>query len=689
MRRELLVLVVLFTLFVIPASAGAYSNLGLEVEPERDSVCPGSTLNFVVTLINNDDEPHTYSVFLEAPEGWSGLPDPHGGDPPNLEKTLASGEGDSLNVYVTPPISGKPGEYSLKIVVLSGNDKWEHPFTVEVLKCHDVSLEAEETIEMCGEREFEYSFEVTNNGKEAEEFRVTVSGSWEEEDFHDESVTIGPGGTEEIVLNVTSPGEDGEIKVKAESGESYAKDEKHTQVKVINCYDFDISLEPGEASTCLGGSLKFVLTVSNLGTRSDTYEISSPDWVVPEKRSLTVEPGEEGSFTLLAYPELKGKTKFDVTLGSQNRPKLEKTASGTAEGMECRGVTIIALPASQEVCRDLIAKFKVTVKNTGTVPDSYELETDLGFLEKDNVSLEPGKIEEIELVLDTEKLEFGENQITVKARSGDISDRNKVSLLVRNCYSVEFGVHPEESGLCRGDEIEYTLVLKNVGEFADDYSFMLDEEEIGYASLEPDELKMFSTKLKMDYPAGEYNVTFKALSEHISEDSVSRIVVKPEETCYNVELSSGEQEITVEPGKGIALGVKVENTGERADSYVLEIEGPEWVHLSEDMISLEGGEETYVYLYASPGYEVESKTYDLSLKAESSKSGMSIDFSIGAGVTPEPGETTEEPNVTIDAGIPTGAVVGATGNTGKVVLLAAIVLLIIVILAVKFVMFVK
>ncbi|UCC91963.1 MAG: hypothetical protein JSV39_01720, partial [Candidatus Aenigmatarchaeota archaeon] len=519
MRRELLVLVVLFTiftLFVIPASASAYSNLGLEVEPDSDSVCPGSTLNFVVTLMNNDDEPHIYSVFLEAPEGWFGLPHPHGGEPPNLEKSLASGEGDSLNVYVTPPISEEPGEYNLKIVVLSGNDKWEHPLTVEVLKCHDVSLEVEEIIEMCGETEFEYSFEVTNNGKEAEEFGVTVSGSWEEEDFYDESVTIGSGETEEIVLNVTSPGEDGEITVKAESKESYAKDEKHTQMKVINCYDFDISLEPEEASTCLGGSLKFVLTVSNLGTKIDTYHISSPDWVVPDKKSLTVELGEEGTFTLLAYPELKGKTNFDVTLSSQNRPKLEKTVTGNAEAIECRGVTIIVLPASQEVCRDLIAKFKVTVKNTGTVPDSYDLETDMGFLDKDEVSLEPGKIEELELVLDTEKLEFGENPITVKAKSGDISDQNTVSLLVRNCYSVEFGVHPEESEVCMGDEIEYTLVLKNVGEFGDDYSFMLDEEEIGYVSLEPGELKMFSTKLKVDYPAGEYNVTFKALSEHIS-----------------------------------------------------------------------------------------------------------------------------------------------------------------------------
>ena len=687
--RKSLMLAALFTLFVaiLVPNVSAY-NIGMEVIPIHGSVCPSDTLSFVVTLTNYDDVTHTYSVFLKAPNGWSGLPDPHGGVPPSLEKTLASGEKKSLNVYATPPISEKPGKYSLKIVAEGGNERVEQPLTIELLRCHDVLIEVDEIIEICEETDFKYSFEVTNNGKEAEEFEVTISRSWDEK-FFKESVMIGSGETGEISVNATSPEESGRITVKAESKESYAKDEKQTQVNVKKCYDLDASLQPTEASACLGGSSKFSLTITNLGTASDTYSISLPDWVVPSQESVMVESGEEESVSLSAYPEFEGKTSFDITLSSQNDPKLKKTLTGNVEAIECKGVTVIVSPASQEVCKGIPANLKVTVKNTGTVYDSYDLETNAGTLGNNKVSIEPGEIEEVSLTVNTKELEFGENMITVKGTSGETSDQNTVSLLVENCFSADFGVSPEKPEVCAGDEIDYTLVLKNVGDFEDDYTFVVEDEEIGYAQLEPNELKMFSTKMKMDFPEGEYNITFKVVSEYVSKEAVSTVTVKSKDECYKVEVSSEDLEVRVEPGKGTVLAVKVKNTGGRTDSYSLELEGPKWVYLSEDSVSLEGDEEAYVYLYISPGYEVENKTYDISLKAESANSVDRINFRVGAGVEPEPAEVTEEPGITLETGIPTGAIVGVTGNTGKVVLLAVIVLLIIVILAVKFVLFVK
>ncbi|MEE9323298.1 MAG: hypothetical protein V3U72_02010, partial [Candidatus Aenigmarchaeota archaeon] len=653
--------------------------------------CPGDTLSFVVTLTNNDDTQHTYSVFLEAPEGWFGLPDPHGGKPESLGKTLASGERGNMTVYITPPVFQEPGEYNRpKIVVTSGNERWEQPLTIKVLECHDVSLEVDEMINICENSKFKYSFRVTNNGKYSENFEITVSSSWDGKDLYKDSITIESGEIMEIVLNVTSPAEDGRITVKAESEVSYAKDEKYTELNVKKCYDFDLGLEPAEASTCLGGSSRFMLIVTNLGTASDTYEIRTPDWVVPIQENVIVLPGEEKSVELFAYPELEGKTSFDVTLSSKNYPELKKTVTGNVEVRECGGVTVIVSPASQEICKGLPAQFKVTLKNTGMVSDSYGLETNLGALEKNKVSIEPGEIEEIKLTVRTDGLEIGENLVTVTGTSEEISDQNTVSLITKNCYSVDFGVSPGQSEVCRGDEINYTLALKNIGEFEDNYTFVLEDEEIGSASFEPNELKMFSTKLKVDFQEGEYNLTFKVLSEHTSGEAVSTVVVKAEEMCYNVEVSSDDMESRVDPGKGMATGVKVKNTGGEPDNYVLELEGPEWAHLSEDFVSLEGGEETYVYLYVSPGYEAEKKTYDVYLKVKSAKSEYKADFRIGVGVTPEPRNVTgEEPGITIETGIPTGAVVGVAGNTGKVILLAAMVLLIIIILAVKFVLFVK
>lgn len=683
--RKSLILAVLFTLFVaiLVPNASAY-NIGMELSVQKVSGCPSYAIPVNLTITNNDDVTHTYILSLGLPQGWKFVD--NGFIQPDI--MLVSGKSKIITFWINPP-TVKPDVYSVIVKAKNGGEEASRNLEVEVLRCHDVSIEVDETIEICEETDFKYTFGITNNGKEAEEFEITISRSWDEK-FFKETLTIGSGETGEISVNATSPEESGRITVKAESKESYAKDEKQTQVNVKKCYDLDAGLQPTEASACLGGSSKFSLTITNLGTVSDTYSISLPDWVVPGQESVMVESGEEESISLSAYPEFEGKTSFDITLSSQNDPKLKKTLTGSVEAIECKGVTVIVSPASQEVCKGIPANLKVTVKNTGTVSDSYDLETDAGTLENNKVSIEPGEIGEVSLTVNTKELEFGENMITVKGTSGETSDQNTVSLLVENCFSADFGVSPEKPEVCAGDEIDYTLVLKNVGDFEDDYTFVVEDEEIGYAQLEPNELKMFSTKMKVDFPEGEYNITFKVVSEYVSKEAVSTITVKSKDECYNVEVSSEELEVRVEPGKGTVLAVKVKNTGGRTDSYSLELEGPEWAYLSEDSVSLDGDEEAYVYLYISPGYEVENKTYDISLKAESANSVDRVDFRVGAGVEPEPADITEEePGITLETGIPTGAIVGVTGNTGKVVLLAVIVLFIIVILAVKFVLFVK
>jgi uncharacterized membrane protein len=455
---------VLFTLLFVVSSPGVsaqYYNTGLALSSERVSGCPGSTVEVDLAITNFDDVTHTYFLSLELPVGWE-IPD-NGFIQPDI--TLASGETGEVTFWVNPPLV-EPGTYSVRVKAKNGEEAYKD-LEVEVLKCHDVYLEVEEMVEVCGDTEFEYPFSVTNNGKDSEMFEVTVSGSWGEEDLYRDSFTIGSGETEEISVKITSPAESGTITVKAESKESYAKDEKYTELKAEKCYDFGVDLEPDRASTCLGGSAKFVLTLINLGTESDSYDISSPEWVVPSQESAMALPGEEKSIGFFAFPELEGETTFDIDIKSQNYPKLKKTVTGSIEAEECRGLAIIVSPASQEACRDETVVFEVTVKNTGMVSDTYDLETDLGTLGKNKASIEPGEIEEIDLTIETEELEFGETLVTVRGESGEVSDQNSVSLTVKNCYSAEFGISPEKTDVCRGDEINYTLVLKNVGDLED------------------------------------------------------------------------------------------------------------------------------------------------------------------------------------------------------------------------------
>jgi uncharacterized membrane protein len=668
---------VLFTLLI--PFAGAYSNVGMELSKERVSGCPGYAIPVDMIVTNNDDITHTYSLFLELPQGWK-APD-NGFIQPDI--TLASGESKKLTFWINPPAVGQ-GVYNVKIKAKAGMDENAVNLEVEVLRCHDVAVNVLEKMEVCADFAFQYAFSVTNNGKAAEEFEVVVASSWDAE-LYKESVVIEAGNSKAFALNLTSPAQSGQITAKAVSTTSYAKDEKTTHLEVSKCYDFSASLEPEETSSCLGGSSKFVLTLRNLGTAGDVYVITTPAWVAASQGNITLLSGEERSIGLFAYPEIKGKTTFEVRVASKGYPKLEKKLTASVEAEECKGVAVILSPLQEEICRGLPVVFKVTVKNTGMAADSYELQANSGNLGTDKMSIDTGEIKETELIIDTQNYEIGEQLVTVVAKSGDISDQNSAQLKIKNCYAADFAISPEKAEVCSGDDVVYTLALKNTGEFDDNYTISLNDEAIGDVALRPGELSMFSTKLKMGFSEGVHNITFAIKSAQLEKKAVSMITVKPGKTCYDFEISSESAAVAVEPGKGVAIAVKLRNAGEKPDDYVLDLGGPSWAHLSQEAVSLEAGEETYVYLYASPGYDVEKSVYNVSVAMRSHEAERTMTFRIGVGIEPEP----EVPEETGGVSIPTGGIITLTGTTGKVILLAVIVLLIIIILAVKFVLFVK
>ncbi len=674
----LVILLVAFASFA--GAASAYSNTGMDVSPATVSRCPGDTETLELALSNNDDATHTYELMLELPQGWSGFIQP--------AVTLASGESDNIMFWITPS-TVNPGVYNARLVAKVGVESTSKDIPVEVLGCHIVSIDVQDAMEVCADSEFQFSFSVSNFGKEAEEFETTATASWltgKDAELHTESAIIESGKAKQISFNVKTPEATGTIKVKAVSKTSYASAEKQTQLNVNKCYDFTLDMAPNEAPACLGGSAEFALTVKNTGTAADVYLIDAPEWVKPSQANVTVLPGEERSVSFFAYPAAKGKTSFAIKVTSRNYPKAAKEATAAVEANECKGVAVIVSPAEQEACMGTPAEFTVTLKNTGMATDSYELVANYGSFGEKTLKIEAGEIKEATLIVDTSGMETGEASVTVTAKSGEIMDQNSAKLKIKNCYAAEFGVSPETAEACDGDEIQYTLVLKNTGLFTDNYTVTLQDEEIGFVTLEPGELKMFSSALRITgFEEGEHDLVFRAVSQHVSKEAITKITVKPDRACYNIEISSDSAKSVVEPGNGIALAVRLKNAGQKQETFALSLEGPAWLHLNQEAVTLGPGEEGTVYLYASPGYDVKKSVYQASFRAQSETTESEMIFRIGVGVVPED-ETAKANGIRL----PTGAITGMVmGTTGKVILLALIVAIILIILVVKFVLFVK
>ncbi|MCK5022814.1 MAG: hypothetical protein KAS04_01440 [Candidatus Aenigmarchaeota archaeon] len=679
--------------FLVSQGATAYNNFAVEIVPTTASGCI-SNFEFSVDVINLDDTNHEYQIFLETPEGWSGLPSPSGGVPPSLKTpVLAPGGSYNFNVVVTPSLGTAPGNHEAKIIVKQGSDVFEKKIDVEILNCHSVSVEADEIIDMCENTPFQYIAEVSNNGKDSEEFEITAISSWDNKEIYKDTVVINSGETEEVYVDITTPEESGVITLNIVSKESYAETKMETQVNVRNCYDFRASIEPKETQSCIGGSSKFVLAVENLGETFDTYDVRLPDWVVLEKESIEVLAGQEETMDLFAYPELEGTTSFDVIVVSRAYPSSKIILAGNVVAAECKGVAVIVTPAEQEVCKGNDAELSISMKNTGKVPDTYELTSSIGSLESNKANVEPGQISKVGLTIKTDKLEFGATEVIVNAKSGEMSDENKVILNVKNCYAVEIAVSPQTSEVCVGDYINYTLAVKNIGEFTDSYKFFFEKAQIGETTLEQGQIKVFATGMVVDSESGEYEFNFKAVSDFVLTEAKVKITVKENDECYSLEIESEENALMIKNGEGTALAIKITNSGERAEVYDFVMEGPEWVYISENSVQVLPGEEKHIYLYASPDYDVEDGVYDVILKTTSGTKEKTLNLKFGVNVMPVfsglPSDV--DGNAQTDITTPTGQIsqFQMSGDTGKVILLVVIVALIIIILAVKFVLFVK
>lgn len=685
MFREILLLSVLFVL-VLP-SVQAASDLYMVLESEEISGCPcGAALESTVTVTNTGDTTDTFSFSLELPAEWSGFIPP--------EKSLGVGETEELTFYITPPCFTVAGNYPVKVKAESSDGReFSEGMNVGILTCHFVKIGVDEFKTACKGFPADYKIDVTNLGKISETFLIKVTTSWGEE-LLSASMDIGSQKKETFDISV-SPPDAGTyyITISAESQDSYAKDRKEVQLDVDSCYDFSLNLQPKESLACLGGSGKYILLINNVGSEEDEYNIHAPEWVVASQDSITISPHTERNVGLFAYPEIEGKNTFEIQVVSSKFPEMKKTISGITNAMECKDVAVIVSPPEQTVCQGLTKEYEVTVKNTGTVTESFDIEADTGTLEKGKVSLESGEVEKVKLTVDSSGMDLGTNYVTVTARSGEVSDQNVIDLIVEDCYSLEFGVEPKEMEACTGDEITYTLSIKNTGKFASEYTLKVDEEMIGVVFITPGESKTINTTLMVKYDQEEtHELTFKAISEQKSFEATSELIIEAKEDCYSVDLSGEVSETKmIEIGIGVSLPMKIKNSGERGDTYSLGIDGPDWVHMSESELSLEPGEEEDIYIYASPPYGVEDGVYTATVDVSSENAGNELDFMFGIGDltgAEEPVPPTG-PNET-GAGPPTGLIIGEGGEaTGKVILLGAITLFIIVILALKLVLFVK
>ncbi|NOX71910.1 MAG: hypothetical protein GXO64_04415 [Candidatus Micrarchaeota archaeon] len=735
MKKNYIILGIMLAVLVLGAMPlASAATMDLDVYPTLTSTCPCTTISEMrVFLTNMDTVADTYELSLVLPDGW---PDGfigtyQGGSMLTLGAQEKSSEGD-ITIYITPSCDAEPGRYTAKVVATSKRtgEKVEKTFMIDVLKCRGVSVNAP-NIDMCKGVGTSYSFGVTNEGREQEAFDVSVTSEWGI--LTKQTLTIEPGETQDVVLPIEAPdGKSGiqKLEIEASSQTSYATAVKTVELNVRDCYLFSLSSSELEKDACLGEEKTFTYTLENNGLVEDTYTISTSDNVIADKTTVTLAPKAKETISVKAKSFEEGALTFNIEVVSDFNPEFKKSVTGTLNTKECKDISIIPAEETEvakETCFGKVAQFSFEVKNTGSIPAEFVLETDLGTLDKDILNLQAGESGIVTLTIDTaSEMKIGETKdISISATSGDVKKEFNAQITAKNCYAAEMDITSDDEGrrICVCDNVDYDIKVKNTGEMKDVYELSFLDKRYVF-ELAPGEEKDFSYvygTLGVEPGEKEFKATLR--SPYIQAERTVKLNVEPLEACFGVDITvNGDDTKTaesmvikntkkVEKCEGVTFSLKLKNTGDKADTYKLYIEGPSWTFLSEDSAILDVGEEREIYVYAAPEYETDLDTYPITVKVVSSKNatdevGLIVNVvEKGAEESVETQETTENVtnvtesdvtnattngtesnetgNVTFNMTVPTGSF-ALTNVTGRAVVIGLIALAIVAILVIRF-----
>jgi uncharacterized membrane protein len=598
-----------------------------------------------IWFTNKGPNADTYSIKASGPSGWDvEIQD---------EMFLDSGSAKMTDYFlVNPPFPWEvsPGDYEVLIEAQSlsvPGDSDKTTLYVKILPCFLVELSTDDDKkDMCmeGSSEVTYNIKVKNSGKWEEKYSLSSSVSWAS--LSKNTLELGDGDEETVILTAKPPaGTTGTqtMEVLVNSQTSYAKDSIELELEIGDCYDAEMNFVSKDGSVCFGESLTYEIEIKNLG-KQDTYTISTPSWIKPDKEKVTVQQNGLGKFKLTLTPEEKGKVSFVVTVQSENDADLKESFTGEIDSEECRGVAIILSPSEKTVCAGEKIEYAVTVKNIGSIEDTFTITSNMGELEEATMTLGPDKTKTISLEIDTLDM-VGKKEVKVTASTNGIKDESTSELIPENCYSAGLTITPVSMDSCPCLDMEYMVKLENTGKFTDEYAITYGNKT-KKIKLEPGEKESFT----LDFPVscdmeGSYNIMAKVESENIDTKEVqSTLNIKNFDECFNVELENGESALA-EIYKGDVHPVIVRNTGENKQSYTITVTGPEWLYITPNQVDdLEAGEEETVYLYVTPPFGTEGDyTATIIAKSDLSDSRFDINIKVTTNATGQEEIIIEEP----------------------------------------------
>lgn len=469
----------------------AASTADLDIFPKESSTRIDSFTSYEVTVTNTGTVDDIYDLSSSHPSETTIAPRqvPEDG-------TLEPGESQTVQVWFNPDLDREDGTQTFTVTAESeaSGETYSVDGIVNVIRNHDVTVEVENPGAVCRGEEAVYTVFVTNSGTQAEQFRLSADAG----SFSQKTVRVDSGETEEVVLTRSSSLKvtDRAFNIRAESTSSYAEDVTSTSFTVEQCYESETNVDPQNQEVAALTDAEFEVRVSNEGTRSDSFELST-NYGELEETELNVAAGDSQTTELTYTPQdLQDR---DITVTSEGSSTSEGTAN--LEVFNGQNVSVEFTTASENVCEDTRFERELMLENTGAAADTYSVSSSRGNLSDNEVELDPGETRRLEVDLDSSDFKVGKEydvSVTAQSRTFD-QPRNsgETSFKVENCYDLKMDVVPHVASAGENRSVLYEIQIENTGTMQNEYTVNAEGPE--WISVRPEQVTVDSGETGKSY----------------------------------------------------------------------------------------------------------------------------------------------------------------------------------------------
>jgi uncharacterized membrane protein len=315
-------------LFVTPdclAKAGNYkvnvtaSGLSTDSDIFTMEIIPDHIINLVVPNETTTclKEENTFSIKINNAGKFSeDVELSVSGDASDLvtlsEETFTIDKGETQNVTVTVnPTDIEAGGYNLEITAKSTTSyAGATDFTlINVVDCYKVDVTAPDQLEACVNVPTNFNITVQNVGLKDDVYNVSIS------DINYEKTTeLKPQESKTFEVEYSKDAE-GTYELGYVVSSTHTSQEGTINATVLKYYAVSMSTEETSLNIDAGKGKLIKTTVTNDGTKADTFEITSDvDWVSIKPASVTLDSGESKDAYIYYSPEFGTAGTYETTL---------------------------------------------------------------------------------------------------------------------------------------------------------------------------------------------------------------------------------------------------------------------------------------------------------------------------------------------------------------------------------------